>query len=113
MRTQWETPPETCGDNGRRFTNIRTYRVEYIWDWVDQGLLQKDKNGREYWAYGGDFGVDAPSDGNFLCNGLVNPDRGPHPAMAEVKYVHQNVGFEAVDAAAGIFKSPTVSISLT
>ena len=28
----------------------------YIWDWVDQGLLQKDKNGREYWAYGGDFG---------------------------------------------------------
>ena len=48
----------------------------YIWDWVDQGLLQKDKNGREYWAYGGDFGVNAPSDGNFLCNGLVNPDRG-------------------------------------
>lgn len=76
----------------------------YIWDWVDQGLLQKDKNGREYWAYGGDFGVDAPSDGNFLCNGLVNPDRDPHPAMAEVKYVHQNVGFEAVDAASGIFK---------
>ena len=76
----------------------------YIWDWVDQGLLQKDENGKEYWAYGGDFGVDAPSDGNFLCNGLVNPDRGPHPAMAEVKYVHQNVGFEAVDAAAGIFK---------
>ena len=76
----------------------------YIWDWVDQGILQKDKNGREYWAYGGDFGVDAPSDGNFLCNGLVNPDRGPHPAMAEVKYVHQNVGFEATDAASGKFK---------
>lgn len=75
----------------------------YIWDWVDQGLLQKDENGREYWAYGGDFGVNAPSDGNFLCNGLVNPDRGPHPAMAEVKYVHQNVGFEAVDAATGKF----------
>lgn len=76
----------------------------YIWDWVDQGILQKDKNGREYWAYGGDFGVNAPSDGNFLCNGLVNPDRGPHPAMAEVKYVHQNVGFEAIDAASGKFR---------
>ena len=76
----------------------------YIWDWVDQGLLQKDKNGKEYWAYGGDFGVNAPSDGNFLCNGLVNPDRGPHPAMAEVKYVHQNVGFEAIDAASGKFR---------
>ncbi len=75
----------------------------YIWDWVDQGLLQKDKDGREYWAYGGDFGVDAPSDGNFLCNGLVSPDRTPHPAMAEIKYVHQNVAFEAVDAAKGVF----------
>lgn len=75
----------------------------YIWDWIDQGILQKDENGREYWAYGGDFGVNAPSDGNFLCNGLVNPDRDPHPAMAEVKYVHQNVGFEAIDAATGKF----------
>ena len=75
----------------------------YIWDWVDQGILQKDENGREYWAYGGDFGVNAPSDGNFLCNGLVNPDRDPHPAMAEVKYVHQNVGFEAINAATGKF----------
>lgn len=76
----------------------------YIWDWVDQGILQKDKDGREYWAYGGDFGVNAPSDGNFLCNGLVNPDRVPHPAMAEVKYVHQNVGFEVIDAATGKFE---------
>ena len=76
----------------------------FIWDWVDQGILQKDKNGREFWAYGGDFGINAPSDGNFLCNGIVNPDRNPHPAMAEVKYAHQNVGFEAVDLANGIFK---------
>ena len=75
----------------------------YIWDWVDQGLLQKDDNGREYWAYGGDFGVDMPSDGNFLCNGIVAPDRTPHPAMAEVKYAHQNVGIEAIDLAAGKF----------
>ena len=75
----------------------------YIWDWVDQGLLQKDENGREYWAYGGDFGVDAPSDGNFLCNGIVAPNRTLHPAMAEVKYAHQNVGFEAVDLATGKF----------
>ncbi|MDR0939281.1 MAG: DUF4981 domain-containing protein [Mediterranea sp.] len=75
----------------------------YIWDWVDQGLLQKDKNGREFWAYGGDFGVNQPSDGNFLCNGVVNPDRTPHPGLTEVKYVYQNVGFEAIDAAAGRF----------
>lgn len=76
----------------------------YIWDWVDQGLIKKDKDGREYWAYGGDFGVDMPSDGNFCCNGLVGPDRVPHPALAEVKYAHQNVAFEAVDVQAGKYK---------
>lgn len=76
----------------------------WIWDWVDQGLLVKDENGKDYYAYGGDFGVDMPSDGNFLCNGLVNPDRTPHPAMAEVKFTHQNIGFEVVNAANGVFK---------
>ena len=75
----------------------------YIWDWVDQGLLQEDENGREYWAYGGDFGVDMPSDGNFLCNGIIAPDRTPHPAMTEVKYAYQNVGFESIDLASGKF----------
>lgn len=76
----------------------------YIWDWVDQGLLVKDENGTPYYAYGGDFGKDMPSDGNFLCNGIVGPDRTPHPAMAEVKYAHQNVGFEATDLAKGKIK---------
>ncbi|MDR1668037.1 MAG: DUF4981 domain-containing protein [Bacteroidales bacterium] len=74
----------------------------YIWDWIDQGIWT-DKDGG-YWAYGGDFGVNAPSDGNFLCNGLVNPDRTPHPAMAEVKYVHQNVKFEADNLQKGTVK---------
>jgi len=76
----------------------------YIWDWKDQGLLQHTPDGRPWWAYGGDFGKDSPSDGNFLCNGIINPDQNPHPAMAEVKYCYQNVGFEAVDATAGKFK---------
>jgi beta-galactosidase len=76
----------------------------FIWDWVDQGILQKDKNGREFWAYGGDFGVNTPSDGNFLCNGIVNPDRNPHPAMAEVKYAYSNVAFDKVDVAKGLFR---------
>ena len=75
----------------------------YIWDWVDQGILETDENGRTYWAYGGDYGTNTPSDGNFLCNGIVAPDRTPHPAMTEVKYAHQNVGFEAIDPAAGKF----------
>lgn len=75
----------------------------YIWDWVDQGILTQDENGSPFWAYGGDFGHNMPSDGNFCCNGIINPDRTPHPAYNEVKYVHQNVAFEAVDLAAGKF----------
>lgn len=75
----------------------------YIWDWVDQGIAVKDENGRPYWAYGGDFGKDMPSDGNFLCNGVVGPDRTPHPGYSEVKYAHQNVAFEAMDLAKGEF----------
>ncbi len=76
----------------------------YIWDWIDQAIIGKDKNGKEIWAYGGDFGVNAPSDGNFVCNGVIGPDRNPHPGMAEVKYTHQNVGFEAADLAKGDFR---------
>ena len=76
----------------------------YIWDWVDQGFLEKDANGRPYYTYGGDYGVNAPSDGNFLCNGIVGPDRTPHPAMAEVKYVYQDVAITAKDLDNGTFE---------
>ncbi len=66
----------------------------FIWDWVDQGIHQIDENGREFWAYGGDFGVNAPSDGNFLCNGVIGPDRVPHPAMNEISHIYQNLWIE-------------------
>ncbi|GHT42755.1 beta-galactosidase [Bacteroidia bacterium] len=75
----------------------------FIWEWIDHAVKFK-KDGKEIWAYGGDFGKDQPSDGNFVADGIVNPDQNPHPAMAEVKYVHQNVGFEAVDLAKGEIK---------
>ncbi len=74
----------------------------FIWDWVDQGYAKKDAAGRFFWAFGGDYGPpDIPSDQNFCCNGLVAPDRKPHPALFEVKKVYQNFGFKAVDTAAG------------
>jgi len=76
----------------------------FIWDWVDQGLAVYDADSTFFWAYGGDFGKDLPSDGNFLCNGLVSPDRTPHPAMAEVKKVYQNIRFSAVDLVTGKFQ---------
>jgi len=75
----------------------------FIWDWVDQGLLETNEDGEEYYAYGGDFGeVGGPSDGNFCCNGLVGPDRTPHPALLEVKKVYQYAGFSPVDLEKGL-----------
>ncbi len=62
----------------------------FIWDWVDQGLLQVDASGTRWWAYGGDYG-DQPNDQNFNCNGLVDADRRPHPGLAHVRWVYQPV----------------------
>ncbi len=75
----------------------------FVWDWVDQGILIKNKAGEEYWAYGGDFGPDTvPSDGNFCINGVVNPDRGIKPALHELKKVYQYIGFHPVDLGKGL-----------
>ena len=71
-----------------------------IWDWVDQGLYPMD-NGKwkmdNYpFLYGGDFG-DKPNDGPFCINGLIAPDRKPHPHYYEVQYVYQPLQFERKD----------------
>lgn len=80
-----------------------------IWDWVDQGIAKpidgsplkykgsslKLEDG-EFWAYGGDFG-DMPNDGAFVINGLLAPDRTPHPHYYEVKHVYQPLHFELID----------------
>lgn len=74
----------------------------FIWDWVDQGLLEHDENGTPFWTYGGDYGPpDVPSSGNFNFNGIVFPDRSVQPAYWEVKRVYQHVDFALPDAAAG------------
>ncbi|NOX66482.1 MAG: DUF4981 domain-containing protein [Chlorobi bacterium] len=73
-----------------------------IWDWVDQGLYKKDKNGTEFFAYGGDFGPpDTPSDGHFSINGLILPNRKISPKMWEVKKVYQNIKVQPVDLLSG------------
>jgi beta-galactosidase len=68
----------------------------FIWDFVDQTLLQHTADGREFLAYGGDF-ADEPNDGNFCADGLFAGDRTPHPQAFEVKKVYQNVAIQAVD----------------
>lgn len=66
----------------------------FIWDWVDQGLTAYDEQGRKYWAYGGDLGGHKwVHQENFCINGVVNPDRTPHPAIHEVKKAYQPIGF--------------------
>ena len=75
----------------------------FIWDWVDQGLLTKDEVGRTYWGFGGDFGSqNYTNDENFNHNGLVWPDRTPHPGLFEVKKVYQNIFFKTADLNKGI-----------
>jgi beta-galactosidase len=71
-----------------------------IWDWVDQGLRKTTEDGREYWAYGGDFG-DEPNDGNFCINGLVFPDRKIPPKLWEVKKVYQSIDIGEEDLSQG------------
>ena len=68
----------------------------FIWDWVDQSLEYKDKNGKPYLAYGHDYLPDLPTDGNFLNNGLVDPYRNPHPHLSEVKKVYEPVQFNYI-----------------
>ncbi|KAI5066293.1 hypothetical protein GOP47_0018917 [Adiantum capillus-veneris] len=75
----WEAIDETHGLQGG-----------FIWDWVDQGLLREGSDGKKHWAYGGDFG-DTPNDLNFCINGLIWPDRSPHPALHEVKFLYQPI----------------------
>ena len=72
----------------------------YIWDWIDQGLLEKDAKGRKFWAYGGDFG-DQPNDFDFCINGMILPDRTPHPACYEHKFLAQPFAFAADNLAGG------------
>ncbi|KAK0748479.1 hypothetical protein B0T21DRAFT_324201 [Apiosordaria backusii] len=67
----------------------------FIWEWANHGLLKKDEDGREYYAYGGDFG-DTPNDGTFVMDGLVNSVHKPTPGLVELKKVLQPVAV-AVD----------------
>lgn len=74
----------------------------FIWDFVDQGL-RIERNGREIFAYGGDFGPDGtPSDNNFLLNGLVQADRTPNPHILEVAHIQQDIKFYENDLSQGI-----------
>ena len=73
----------------------------FIWDFVDQGLRSTGKDGVMIYAYGGDYNPYDASDNNFCDNGLISPDRVPHPHMAEVAYQYQSIWAAPVDLAKG------------
>ncbi len=76
----------------------------FIWDFVDQSLHAKTKEGISYYAYGGDWNKYDASDNNFINDGLINPDRRPNPHAYEVKHIYQSIWVTPADLANGTVK---------
>ena len=66
----------------------------FVWEWIDHGIPKKTKDGRTYYAYGGDFGEEV-HDSNFIIDGLLFPDRTPSPGLIEFKKICEPVRIEA------------------
>ena len=98
----------TDGNFNDYWDTIRKYYPHmqggYIWDFEDQGFQKITGRSDTIWAYGGDYGVNMPSDQNFNCNGLVAPDRSLHPHMLEVKKEYQNIFTFPADIMVGKIK---------
>ncbi len=95
----------SCGGFKEYWELVRKYpkfQGGFIWDFVDQAIHWKDGAGRRILAYGGDFNSYDPSDNNFNCNGIVNPDRGLNPEAHEVGYFYQNIWVKPIDLQHGI-----------
>ena len=96
----------SCGGLDDYWTAIRTLpglQGGFVWDWVDQALVQQLDDGTERLAYGGDFG-DEPNDGAFCLNGLVSADRRPHPSLLELAKIVQPVRIRPLDAGRGLLE---------
>ncbi|MBO5822735.1 MAG: DUF4981 domain-containing protein, partial [Lentisphaeria bacterium] len=78
------------------FNNYDGLQGGFIWEWIDHGIKRLDADGKPYWCYGGDFG-DTPNDINFCTDGIVWPDRTPHPGLYEFKYLARPVKISMQD----------------
>ncbi|WP_328471352.1 glycoside hydrolase family 2 TIM barrel-domain containing protein [Streptomyces sp. NBC_00448] len=92
--------PGGLSEYQRIFETYERCQGGFVWEWIDHGLRRRTADGGAYFAYGGDFGEEL-HDGNFVCDGLVFPDRTPSPGLVEYKKVVQPVGF-AADLARGL-----------
>lgn len=77
------------------------YQGGFIWDYIDQTILTKDRYGKEYYAYGGDSG-EIPHDYEFSGNGITFGDHTPSPKMQDVRFCYQDVKFDFNDKAVKI-----------
>ncbi|MFG3254994.1 glycoside hydrolase family 2 TIM barrel-domain containing protein [Streptomyces sp. NPDC048172] len=82
--------PGALADYQRIFETYERCQGGFVWEWIDHGLPKRTPDGRTHFAYGGDFGED-PHDGNFVCDGLLLPDRTPSPGLVEFKKVIEPV----------------------
>ncbi|MFD5517884.1 glycoside hydrolase family 2 TIM barrel-domain containing protein [Streptomyces sp. NPDC127066] len=85
--------PGGIADYQRLFTSYERLQGGFIWEWIDHGI----RDGRHGFAYGGDFGEEL-HDGNFVCDGLVFPDRTPSPGLVEYKKVIEPVRIDGGDS---------------
>ncbi len=70
------------------------YQGGFIWDYIDQSIYKKDRYGKWFLTYGGDFG-DRPTDGDFSGNGICyGGERKASPKMQEVKFNYQNISVD-------------------
>ena len=70
------------------------YQGGFIWDYIDQSIYKKDRYGKWFLTYGGDFG-DRPTDGDFSGNGICyGGEREASPKMQEVKFNYQNISVD-------------------
>lgn len=79
-------------DYWQAFRDYPRLQGGFIWDWADQAISKTFDDGSVGYAYGGDFG-DKPNDRQFCMNGLVFPDRRPHPSLIEAKHAQQYFQF--------------------
>ncbi len=96
----------SLGDFGAYWDAIKANKRfigAFIWDWTDGAIVAKDKSGKTYWAYGGDFG-ESRHDGNFNNNGVISPDQTVKPQTLEAKKIQQPIEIYTIDLKKGIFK---------
>ncbi|MEU1943737.1 glycoside hydrolase family 2 TIM barrel-domain containing protein [Streptomyces sp. NPDC020125] len=91
--------PGGLGEYQRLFEAHERCQGGFVWEWIDHGFTRRAPDGRFYHVYGGDFGEEL-HDGNFVCDGLVFPDRTPSPGLIEYKKVIEPVRIEG-DGARG------------